>query len=60
MQTRVVSAADLASRGRYPGAQELYFALQARRVESAIATLGAARPSRTILDWDATLSWLLR
>ena len=41
-----------------PGAEELYFALQARKVDSALVRLGAARPSRVILEWDATMGWL--
>jgi hypothetical protein len=45
---------------RDPGAEELYFALQARRVECALATLEVSRPSRTILEWEATLSWLTK
>ena len=43
-----------------PGAEELYFALQARKVESALASFGAPRPSRKILEWGATLSWLAK
>jgi dipeptidyl aminopeptidase/acylaminoacyl peptidase len=42
-----------------PGAEELYFALQARRVESALARLGQTmRPSQVLLEWEATLGWL--
>ncbi len=46
--------------GRDPGAEELYFALQARKVESALVHLDAARPSQAILEWEATLGWLER
>jgi dipeptidyl aminopeptidase/acylaminoacyl peptidase len=45
---------------RDPGAEELYFALQARKVDSALVQLGAARPSQVILEWEATLGWLER
>jgi acylaminoacyl-peptidase len=42
-----------------PGAEELYFALQARRVDSALVRLGEERrPSRVILEWEAMLGWL--
>ncbi|MEO8594762.1 MAG: prolyl oligopeptidase family serine peptidase [Candidatus Solibacter sp.] len=41
-----------------PGAEELYFALRARKLESALVDLGAPRPSREILEWEATLNWL--
>jgi acylaminoacyl-peptidase len=42
-----------------PGAEELYFALQARKVDSALLRLGEeGRPSRVILEWEATLGWL--
>ena len=42
-----------------PGAEELYFALQARKVDSALVRLGdEGRTSRVILEWEATLGWL--
>lgn len=42
-----------------PGAEELFFALQARNVDSALLRLGrAARPSQVILEWEAMLGWL--
>jgi hypothetical protein len=42
-----------------PGADELYFALQARNVDSALLRLEqTARPSQVILEWEATLAWL--
>ena len=42
-----------------PGAEELFFALQARKVDSALVRLGAeGRPSRVILEWEAMLGWL--
>jgi acylaminoacyl-peptidase len=42
-----------------PGAEELYFALQARKVESALLRLGKVeRPSTVILEWEATLAWM--
>ena len=42
-----------------PGAEELYFALQARKVDSALVRLGEeGRPSRVILEWEAMLGWL--
>jgi len=42
-----------------PGAEELYFALQARKVDSALLRLGdQGRPSRMILEWEAMLGWL--
>jgi acylaminoacyl-peptidase len=42
-----------------PGAEELYFALQARKVDSALLQLGdEGRPSQVILEWEATLGWL--
>jgi acylaminoacyl-peptidase len=44
-----------------PGAEELYFALQARKVDSALLRLGKpARPSQVILEWEATLAWMQR
>jgi acylaminoacyl-peptidase len=43
---------------RDPGAEELYFALQARKVDSALVHLGTARPSQVTLEWEATLGWL--
>jgi acylaminoacyl-peptidase len=45
---------------RDPGAEELYFALQARTVDSAMVQLGAPRPGQVILEWEATLGWLER
>jgi dipeptidyl aminopeptidase/acylaminoacyl peptidase len=45
---------------RDPGAEELYFALQARKVDSAMVRLEPARPSQLILEWEATLGWLER
>lgn len=45
---------------RDPGAEELYFALQARKVDSALVQLGPTRPSQVILEWEATLGWLER
>jgi dipeptidyl aminopeptidase/acylaminoacyl peptidase len=45
--------------GTDPGAEELYFALQARKVDSAFVQLGEeGRPSRVILEWEAMLGWL--
>jgi acylaminoacyl-peptidase len=42
-----------------PGAEELYFALQARKVDSALLRLGEeGRPSQVILEWEATLGWI--
>jgi acylaminoacyl-peptidase len=44
-----------------PGAEELFFALQARKVDSALVRLTQpARPSQVILAWEATLAWLER
>ena len=44
-----------------PGAEELYFALQARKVDSALLRLGnEGHPSRMILEWEATLGWLTK
>ena len=44
-----------------PGAEELYFALQAKKVDSALLRLGdEGRPSQVILGWEATLAWLER
>jgi acylaminoacyl-peptidase len=44
-----------------PGAEELYFALQARKVDSALVRFeGTGRPSQTVLQWDATLAWLAK
>jgi acylaminoacyl-peptidase len=49
------------ARGNNPGAEELYFALQARRADSAFVRLPeAARPSQTVLEWETTLAWLSR
>jgi acylaminoacyl-peptidase len=45
---------------RDPGAEELYFALQTRKVDSALVRLGGARPGEAILEWEATLGWLER
>ncbi len=45
--------------GADPGAEELYFALQARKVDAALVQLGEeGRPSRVILEWEAMLGWL--
>jgi acylaminoacyl-peptidase len=42
-----------------PGAEELFFALQARKVDSALVRLEhPMRPSQVILEWDTTLAWL--
>jgi hypothetical protein len=39
----------------------LYFALQAKKVDSALLRLGdEGRPSQVILGWEATLAWLER
>ncbi len=43
---------------RDPGAEELIFALQARKVDSALLRPGPSRPSRLILEWEAMLAWL--
>ena len=44
-----------------PGAEELYFALQARRVDSALLRFdGAGRPGQMVLQWEATLAWLAK
>jgi acylaminoacyl-peptidase len=49
------------ARAADPAAEELYFALQARKVDSALLRFdGEGRPSRTVLEWDATLAWLAR
>ncbi len=45
---------------RDPGAEELYFALQARKVDSALVHMGPPRPSQVILEWEAMLGWLER
>jgi hypothetical protein len=42
-----------------PGAEELFFALQARKVDSGLVRLDhPMRPSQVILEWEATLAWL--
>jgi hypothetical protein len=39
----------------------LYFALQARKIDSALVRLGKPpRPSQVILEWEATLAWLAK
>jgi len=44
-----------------PGAEELYFALQARKVDSALLQLAKnLRPSQVILEWEASLAWLAK
>jgi acylaminoacyl-peptidase len=44
-----------------PGAEELFFALQVRKVDSALVRLGQiARPSQVILEWEAMLGWLTK
>lgn len=43
---------------RDPEAEELYFALRSRNVDSALLPLETSHPSRLILEWDATLAWL--
>jgi acylaminoacyl-peptidase len=40
-----------------PAARELYFALQMRKVESHLATIGD-KPSQAVLELEATLAWL--
>jgi len=47
--------------GPDPGAEELFFALQARKVDSALVRLERPmRPSQVILEWEATLAWLAK
>ena len=42
-----------------PGADQLFFALQARKVDSALVRLEhPMRPSQVISAWEATLAWL--
>jgi acylaminoacyl-peptidase len=44
-----------------PGAEELFFALQARKVDSALVRLAQpSRPSQVVLEWETTLAWLER
>lgn len=44
-----------------PGAEELYFALQAQKIDSALVRFGKPpRPSQVILEWEATLAWLAK
>jgi len=44
---------------RDPGAEELYFALRAKNVDSALVHLGdGALPGTLVLAWEATLAWL--
>jgi dipeptidyl aminopeptidase/acylaminoacyl peptidase len=44
-----------------PGSDELYFALQARKVDSALARVGTdEKPSEWILELDTILAWLKR
>ena len=40
---------------------ELYFALRARKVDSALVRLGdASQPGRMILEMESTLAWIGR
>jgi acylaminoacyl-peptidase len=49
------------ARARDPEAEELYFALQMRRVDSALVRLSdAGRPGERILEWETVLGWLGR
>jgi dipeptidyl aminopeptidase/acylaminoacyl peptidase len=41
-------------------ADELYFALQARKVESALVRIGEERPGDLVLEMEAALAWLKR
>ncbi|MBZ5624073.1 MAG: S9 family peptidase [Acidobacteriia bacterium] len=44
-----------------PGSEELYFALRARRVDSALVRMGASeKPSDWILELETILGWLTR
>jgi acylaminoacyl-peptidase len=44
-----------------PGSDELYFALRARNVDSALVRMGASKkPSEWILELDTILAWLAR
>jgi dipeptidyl aminopeptidase/acylaminoacyl peptidase len=43
-----------------PESDELYFALQARKVESDLLRLHADKPSHAVLELEATLGWLGR
>ena len=44
-----------------PDAEELYFALRARKVDSALVRLERPmRPSQVILEWEAALAWLAK
>ena len=63
--TLVIGGAD--AQASPNGAEELYAALQARHVESAILRLPADdrlgngdRPGNTVLEWEAMLAWLAR
>jgi dipeptidyl aminopeptidase/acylaminoacyl peptidase len=47
--------------GASPGADELFFALRARRADSALVRFPTeVRPSQTILEWVTVLGWLTR
>jgi dipeptidyl aminopeptidase/acylaminoacyl peptidase len=47
--------------GLSAGAEELYFALQARHVDSAMVRFPAdGRPGQTVLEWETVLGWLAR
>ena len=41
-----------------PGSDELFFALQQRKVDSALVKITGIRPSAQVLELDATLGWL--
>jgi dipeptidyl aminopeptidase/acylaminoacyl peptidase len=41
-------------------ADELYFALRARKVESALVRIGEERPGDLVLEMEAALAWLKR
>ena len=46
---------------RDPESEELYFALQARKVESALVRMGTGeKPSEWVLELDSILAWLAR
>jgi dipeptidyl aminopeptidase/acylaminoacyl peptidase len=46
---------------RDPASDELYFALRARKVDSALVRLGdAGPPSRMILEMETILAWIGR
>ena len=40
--------------------EELWFALQEKKVESAMVRVSGVRPSGVALEWEATLAWLGR